>query len=164
MKGGVVGVFILAVSALRVDAAAPESELWERWAAHSPSAVATIDHGEWDAFLAKNLVSSPDDISRIAYAGVSEAEKKRLDDYLSDLSAVAISRSALDRLALRDRNFGWTVEMQIQAARHGLRVREVRTSYRRRIGRSKISGTLRGAVGAGVKILFVIFRNAVQRG
>lgn len=76
----------------------------------------------------------------------------------------AISRSALDRLALRDRNFGWTVEMQIQAARHGLRVREVRTSYRRRIGRSKISGTLRGAVGAGVKILFVIFRNAVQRG
>lgn len=76
----------------------------------------------------------------------------------------AISRSALDRLALRDRNFGWTVEMQIQAARHGLRVVEVRTSYRRRIGRSKISGTLRGAVGAGVKILFVIFRNALQRG
>ena len=96
MKGGVVGVFILAVSALRVDAAAPESELWERWAAHSPSAVATIDHGEWDAFLAKNLVSSPDDISRIAYAGVSEAEKKRLDDYLSDLSAVAISNYSRD--------------------------------------------------------------------
>jgi glycosyltransferase involved in cell wall biosynthesis len=76
----------------------------------------------------------------------------------------AISRSALDRLALRDRNFGWTVEMQIQAARHGLRVREVRTSYRRRIGGSKIAATLWGAVGAGVKILFVIFRNALQRG
>jgi hypothetical protein len=96
VKGGVVGVFILAASALRVDAAAPESELWERWAAHSPSAGATIDHGEWDAFLAKNLVSSPDDISRIAYAGVSEAEKKRLDDYLSDLSAVVISNYSRD--------------------------------------------------------------------
>ena len=96
MKGGVVGVFILAASALRVDAAAPESELWERWAAHSPSAVVTIDHGEWDAFLAKNLVSSPHDISRIAYAGVSEAEKKRLDDYLFDLSAVVISNYSRD--------------------------------------------------------------------
>ena len=76
----------------------------------------------------------------------------------------AISRSALGRLSLRDRNFGWTVEMQIQAVRHGLRVQEVPMSYRRRIGHSKISGTLRGAVGAGAKILFVIFRHAVQRG
>jgi glycosyltransferase involved in cell wall biosynthesis len=76
----------------------------------------------------------------------------------------AISRSALKRLALRDRNFGWTVEMQIKAVRHGLRVQEVQMSYRRRIGHSKISGTLRGAVGAGAKILFVICRNAVQRG
>jgi len=74
----------------------------------------------------------------------------------------AISRSALDRLSLRDRNFGWTVEMQIQAVRHGLRVQQVQMSYRRRIGQSKISGTLRGAVGAGAKILFVIFRHAVQ--
>jgi len=76
----------------------------------------------------------------------------------------AISRSALRRLNMRDRNFGWTVEMQIEAARHGLRVEEVDTSYRCRIGRSKISGTFRGAVGAGTKILFVIFRSAVQRG
>lgn len=76
----------------------------------------------------------------------------------------AIRRSALLRLNMRDRNFGWTVEMQIEAARHGLRVEEVHTSYRRRIGRSKISGTVRGAVGAGAKILFVIFRSAMQRG
>ncbi len=76
----------------------------------------------------------------------------------------AIRRSALQSLQLRDRNFGWTVEMQIGAVRHGLRVREVRTSYRHRIGRSKISGTFRGAVGAGAKILFVIFRSALQRG
>lgn len=76
----------------------------------------------------------------------------------------AIRRSALDELGLRDRNFGWTVEMQIKAIRRGLRIREVRTSYRHRIGQSKISGTLRGAVGAGVKILFVIFRSTLQRG
>ena len=76
----------------------------------------------------------------------------------------AIRRSALQDLELRDRNFGWTVEMQIKAVRHGLRVQEVPTSYRHRIGHSKISGTFRGAVGAGAKILFVIFRNAVQRG
>ena len=75
----------------------------------------------------------------------------------------AIRRTALDVLALRDKNFGWTVEMQIKAVRRGLRVREVPTSYRRRIGRSKISGTLRGAIGAGAKILFVIFCNALQR-
>jgi glycosyltransferase involved in cell wall biosynthesis len=76
----------------------------------------------------------------------------------------AIRRTSLEALALRDRNFGWTVEMQIKAVRHGLRVREVQTGYRRRIGHSKISGTLRGAVGAGAKILFVIFRNVLQRG
>lgn len=76
----------------------------------------------------------------------------------------AIRRSALEDLGLRDRNFGWTVEMQIQAVRRGLRIEEVRTDHRHRIGQSKISGTLRGAVGAGAKILFVIFRSALIRG
>jgi hypothetical protein len=76
----------------------------------------------------------------------------------------AIRRSALQSLALRDRNFGWTVEMQIKAVRQGLRVREVSTSYRHRIGHSKISGTFSGAVGAGAKILFVILRSRLQRG
>jgi len=76
----------------------------------------------------------------------------------------AIRRTALQDLRLRDRNFGWTVEMQIMAVRRQLRIIEVATSYRHRIGRSKISGTFRGAIGAGAKILFVIFRNALQRG
>ncbi len=76
----------------------------------------------------------------------------------------AIRRSALQSLELRDRNFGWTVEMQIKAVRRGLRVQEVSTSYRRRIGHSKISGTFSGAVGAGAKILFVILRSRLQRG
>jgi hypothetical protein len=76
----------------------------------------------------------------------------------------AIRRSALQSLELRDRNFGWTVEMQIKAVRRGLRVQEVSTSYRHRVGQSKISGTFSGAVGAGAKILFVILRSRLQRG
>lgn len=76
----------------------------------------------------------------------------------------AIRGTALQCLNLRDRNFGWTVEMQIEAVRRGLRVQEVQTGYRHRIGYSKISGTFRGALGAGAKILLVIFRSAVQRG
>jgi len=91
VKAWIVGALALASCALRVDAAAPEAELWERWAAHSPSAGATIDHSAWDAFLAENLVNGSQDISRIAYGKVSEAGKERLDDYLSGLSAIAIT-------------------------------------------------------------------------
>jgi glycosyltransferase involved in cell wall biosynthesis len=73
----------------------------------------------------------------------------------------AISRPALDRLAMRDANYGWTVEMQVRAARLGLRCREVPGRYRRRIGTSKVSGTLSGTVKAGTKILWVIAREAL---
>jgi len=72
----------------------------------------------------------------------------------------AIRYEALLRLRMRDRDFGWTVEMQIKAARQGLRHAEVPVRYRRRIGRSKISGTLGGSVRAGVKILATVFRGA----
>ncbi len=68
----------------------------------------------------------------------------------------AISRDALDRLAMADRTYGWTVEMQIKAAELGLTVIEVPVRYRRRIGVSKISGTVRGVVLAGTKILSMI--------
>jgi glycosyltransferase involved in cell wall biosynthesis len=73
----------------------------------------------------------------------------------------AIRADALRRLEMRDRDFGWTVEMQVKAARHGLRCAEVPVSYRRRVGRSKISGTLRGTVGAARKILGTILREAL---
>jgi len=68
----------------------------------------------------------------------------------------AIDWAALQRLGMRDRNFGWTVEMQLRAARLGLRHAEVPVSYRRRIGHSKISGTLRGSVLASYTILGVL--------
>lgn len=70
----------------------------------------------------------------------------------------AIDWETLKGLAMKDRNYGWTVEMQIKAARHGVAYREVAVSYRRRIGVSKVSGTLRGSVGAGVKILWLLGR------
>ena len=75
----------------------------------------------------------------------------------------AIGRAALERLDMRDRGFGWTVEMQLKGVRLGLRIQEVPVSYRRRIGVSKISGTLSGVVQAGCKILFVIFAALLGR-
>ncbi len=76
----------------------------------------------------------------------------------------AIRKSSLDKLAMADRNYGWTVEMQIKAAELNLRVLEVPARYRRRIGVSKVSGTVKGTIMAGYKILYVIGRHALRRG
>jgi glycosyltransferase involved in cell wall biosynthesis len=75
----------------------------------------------------------------------------------------AVSWDALRRMEMADRDFGWTVEMQVRAAKLGLRCLEVPVSYRRRIGTSKITGTVRGTFSAGRKILWVIFREAWRR-
>jgi glycosyltransferase involved in cell wall biosynthesis len=80
--------------------------------------------------------------------------------YYTDLGPFrAIRWDALQRLDMRDRDYGWTVEMQIKAARVGLRAAEVPVSYRRRIGVSKVSGTLRGTLGASRKIITVLLRH-----
>jgi len=70
----------------------------------------------------------------------------------------AIRWSALERLQMIDRNYGWTVEMQVKAAKQKLPYAEVPVSYRVRIGESKVSGTLRGTLGASRKILWVLAR------
>ena len=70
----------------------------------------------------------------------------------------AIRWDALRSLAMEDSSYGWTVEMQVKALLHRLRVVEVPVSYRRRIGRSKITGTLVGSLSAGLKILWTVFR------
>ena len=71
----------------------------------------------------------------------------------------AIRWEALDSLGMRDRDFGWTVEMQARAARAGRRVVEVPVRYRRRrAGRSKVAGTVTGSIAAGAKILLTIAR------
>ena len=78
----------------------------------------------------------------------------------ADLGPLRMIRiEALDRIAMRDRGFGWTVEMQVRAVELGLRVREVPVRYRnRRGGKSKISGTVSGTIRAGVVIVATISR------
>ena len=70
----------------------------------------------------------------------------------------AIRFAALARLAMADTRFGWTVEMQVKAIQQGLEIAEVPVDTRLRIGKSKISGTLRGAVRASTGILRMIIK------
>ncbi len=73
----------------------------------------------------------------------------------------AIRWGALEAIGMADRNFGWTIEMQIKALCHGLRITEVPVRYRRRVGVSKITGTLSGTLRAGIKILWTILRHGL---
>jgi len=70
----------------------------------------------------------------------------------------AIRFSSLLALDMRDPTYGWTVEMQVKAAKQPIRFMEVPVSYRKRIGVSKVSGTLKGTIMAGYKILYTIFK------
>ena len=75
----------------------------------------------------------------------------------------AVRWEALERLGMADPDFGWTAEMQVKALRHGLRVAEVPVSYRRRVGVSKITGTVTGTLRAGYKILWTVLRHSLGR-
>ena len=70
----------------------------------------------------------------------------------------AIRYSSLMSIGMKDMDFGWTVEMQIKAVRNGLRIREVPVNYRKRVGISKITGTVSGTFRAGTKIIYTIFK------
>lgn len=70
----------------------------------------------------------------------------------------AIRYQALKELKMADQTYGWTVEMQIKAVKNKLRVTEVAVDYRNRIGFSKISGTVKGTVLAGYKIIATILK------
>jgi len=70
----------------------------------------------------------------------------------------AIKYEKLLQLEMQDKTYGWTVEMQLKALRKNLRYSEIPVHYRNRIGVSKVSGTLKGAIFAGVKILGWIFK------
>jgi len=65
----------------------------------------------------------------------------------------AISFEALGRLNMKDKTYGWTVEMQLKALKYKLKYTEIPVNYRPRIGESKVSGTLKGTIMAGYKIL-----------
>ncbi|KHJ39707.1 undecaprenyl-phosphate mannosyltransferase [Pedobacter glucosidilyticus] len=71
----------------------------------------------------------------------------------------AITWLHLQQINMQDKTYGWTVEMQIKAAKQGLRCMEVPVKYRKRIGVSKVSGTVKGVILAGYKIIWMIFKN-----
>ncbi len=70
----------------------------------------------------------------------------------------AIKFNKLQQLNMTDKTYGWTAEMQVKAAKMHLKCTEVPVNYRRRIGFSKVSGTLKGTIGAGYKILLTVFK------
>ncbi len=70
----------------------------------------------------------------------------------------AITLQALNSLQMKDRNYGWTVEMQIKAAQKKIKTVEVPVNYRNRIGFSKVSGTVKGTFMAGYKIILTLFK------
>ncbi|MYF55741.1 glycosyltransferase [Candidatus Poribacteria bacterium] len=75
----------------------------------------------------------------------------------------AILYNKLLALEMQDKNFGWTIEMQLKAAKAGMNVIEVPVTYRKRIGTSKISGTFIGSAKAGIKIITTLFRHRILR-
>lgn len=70
----------------------------------------------------------------------------------------AIRWDKLEGLGMKDKNYGWTVEMQIKAAKKKLRYTEIPVDYRKRIGKSKVTGTIKGTIMAGYKIIITIFK------
>ncbi len=125
----------------------------------------TYAAGDWDLVVGSRVLGQAEPGSLTAVQRFGNWLTTRLIRWLwrvpfTDLGPLRIiSRQALRRLDLRDRDFGWNVEMQAKAARLGLRVTEIPVKYHRRMyGKSKISGTLRGSVHAGVKILWTIYR------
>lgn len=70
----------------------------------------------------------------------------------------ALKYSVLEEMGMEDKTFGWTVEMQVKAAKMKLKTTEIPVKYRKRIGKSKVSGTIKGTILAGHKILWTIFK------
>jgi len=75
----------------------------------------------------------------------------------------AIRTASLQKLKMKDRNYGWTVEMQIKAAKMNLKCKEIPVSYRKRIGKSKVTGTFTGSVKAGAKIISTILIHVLKK-
>lgn len=73
----------------------------------------------------------------------------------------AITWQALEAINMQDEDFGWTVEMQVKAAKLKMKCTEVAVNYRKRIGVSKVTGTIKGTFMAGYKILYTIFKYAI---
>jgi glycosyltransferase involved in cell wall biosynthesis len=124
-----------------------------------------FDEGNWDLVIGSRVLgkAEPGSLTLLQRFGnwlATRLIRRLWGVSFTDLGPLRIVRlSALKQLGLRDRNFGWNVEIQAKAARMQLRVAEIAVHYRRRRhGRSKISGTILGSLRAGVKILWTIYR------
>lgn len=130
-----------------------------------PKLVQPILRGEADLVIGSRLLGGAERGSLTPQQRFGNTLATRLIQWFFDVRFTdlgpfrAIRREALQDLAMADRDFGWTVEMQVKAARRGLKCVEVPVRYRKRIGKSKISGTLSGTFRAGRKILWTVFRH-----
>jgi glycosyltransferase involved in cell wall biosynthesis len=129
-----------------------------------PSLIAPISQGGFDLVIGSRVLGSrePGALLPQARAGnlIACALIRALYGHrFTDLGPFrAITWPALESLDMSDPDFGWTAEMQVKALRRGLRVTEVPVSYRKRVGVSKITGTVRGTILAGYKILWTVLR------
>lgn len=83
---------------------------------------------------------------------------------LTDLGPFrAIRREALTRLGMSHPTYGWPIEMIVKAAKSGMKIVEVPVNYRRRVGRSKVAGTVRGSLLAGYHLIATVLRYAWKR-
>jgi glycosyltransferase involved in cell wall biosynthesis len=131
----------------------------------APLLLAPIANGEADLVLGSRVLGRADKGALLPHQAFGNWLATTLVHLLyghryTDLCAYrAIRRDALDRLRMRDRNYGWTVEMQVRALEHGLRIREVPVSYRKRAaGVNKVSGNVRASLRAGWIILGTVLR------
>jgi glycosyltransferase involved in cell wall biosynthesis len=130
----------------------------ERW----PELVAPIRSGDCDLVLSdRTALAEPGALTAVQRFGNALATRliARVTGHrYRDMGPFrAIRWSSLERLAMEDATWGWNVEMQLKAVRAGLRVRELSMPYRRRErGTSKVSGSIRGAARAGVRIVWAV--------
>ena len=130
-----------------------------------PALTEPILRGEADLVIGSRILGEREKGSLVPQARVGNALATTLMRFFfktdfTDLGPFrAIRFDKLLALGMEDRTFGWTVEMQVKAAKMKMKSMEVPVRYRRRVGRSKISGTWSGTVRAGTKILWTIFKN-----
>ncbi len=116
-----------------------------------PRVIAPIAAGRWDLALGRRCAAPGawPIHARVANRGLSWEVRRRTGLELRDLGPMRASRARpLRELGIRDRRFGWPLEMVLRGAGAGWRIGEVEVAYRPRAGQSKVTGTLRGTVRA----------------
>jgi len=133
-----------------------------------PVLIAPVADGEQDLVLGERIPTVRRALSlqqRFGHLLATTLIRLIWNHRFADLGPMRVIRwSSLERLRMSNRDFGWTVEMQIRAVKHGLGIREIPVPYyRRRAGKSKISRTITGTFRAGTTILWVIGRELMQQ-